>query len=69
MKKVAVFGNAGGGKSTLARRVAEPTRLPLFTHYQWVTKRLVKALFVAPEASPAEMRIFLEAIKQERRNH
>ena len=29
MKKVAVFGNAGGGKSTLARRVAELTRLPL----------------------------------------
>ena len=30
MKKVAVFGNAGGGKSTLARRVAELTRLPLY---------------------------------------
>jgi adenylate kinase family enzyme len=29
MKKVAVFGNAGGGKSTLARRLAELTRLPL----------------------------------------
>lgn len=31
MTKVAVFGNAGGGKSTLARRLAEVTRLPLFT--------------------------------------
>ncbi len=31
MKKVAVFGNAGGGKSTLARRLAEVTRLPLHT--------------------------------------
>jgi len=29
MKKVAVFGNAGGGKSTLARRLAEITRIPL----------------------------------------
>lgn len=31
MKKVAVFGNAGGGKSTLARRLAELTRLPLYS--------------------------------------
>ena len=30
MKRVAVFGNAGGGKSTLARRLADATRLPLF---------------------------------------
>lgn len=30
MKKVAVFGNAGGGKSTLARRLAELTQLPLY---------------------------------------
>lgn len=29
MKKVAIFGNAGGGKSTLARRLAELTRIPL----------------------------------------
>ena len=29
MKRVAVFGNAGGGKSTLARRLAETTGLPL----------------------------------------
>lgn len=29
MKRVAVFGNAGGGKSTLARRLAALTRLPL----------------------------------------
>ena len=29
MKRVAVFGNTGGGKSTLARRLAELTRLPL----------------------------------------
>jgi adenylate kinase family enzyme len=31
VKKVAVFGNAGGGKSTLARRLAELTGLPLYS--------------------------------------
>ena len=30
MERVAVFGNAGGGKSTLARKLAELTRLPLY---------------------------------------
>jgi len=30
MKKVAIFGNAGGGKSTLAKRLAEVTGLPLY---------------------------------------
>jgi adenylate kinase family enzyme len=30
MKRVAVFGNAGGGKSTLARNLAELTGLPLY---------------------------------------
>jgi adenylate kinase family enzyme len=30
MKRVAVFGNAGGGKSTLAKRLAAVTRLPLY---------------------------------------
>jgi adenylate kinase family enzyme len=29
MKRVAVFGNTGGGKSTLAKRLAEITRLPI----------------------------------------
>jgi len=29
MRKVAIFGNAGGGKSTLARRLAARTGLPL----------------------------------------
>jgi adenylate kinase family enzyme len=31
MKRVAVFGNAGGGKSTLSQRLAEITGLPLYT--------------------------------------
>jgi adenylate kinase family enzyme len=113
VKKVAVFGNAGGGKSTLARRLAELTQLPLypldmiqfraggdrvphdeylkahaellqrdawiidgfgcaasawqrfacadtlvyvdlpvFTHFRWVTKRLVKGLWMTPEGWP-----------------
>jgi adenylate kinase family enzyme len=30
VKKVAVFGNAGGGKSTLSRKLAELTDLPLY---------------------------------------
>jgi adenylate kinase family enzyme len=113
MKKVAVFGNAGGGKSTLAKRLADLTQLPLYpldtikyrtgggevphkeylkahadllrkdewiidgfgcvastwerfsaadtliyidlpliTHYRWVTKRLIKGLFMTPEGWP-----------------
>lgn len=92
MKRVAVFGNAGGGTSTLARRLAVLTGLPLypldliefrpgggavphedypqahaellqreawiivdlplFTHFRWVTKRLVKGIFVTPEGWP-----------------
>ena len=37
MQRVAVFGNAGGGKSTLARRLAALTRLPLHVvdRMQW----------------------------------
>jgi adenylate kinase family enzyme len=30
MKKVAIFGNTGGGKSTLAKQLAEITGLPLY---------------------------------------
>lgn len=113
MKRVAIFGNAGGGKSTLARQLAEATGLPLYsldqikyqpgggelphaeylnvhsrllseeqwiidgfgcvssawerfsvadtlvyidlpllTHGMWVTKRLIKGLFVNPEGWP-----------------
>jgi len=113
VKKVAVFGNAGGGKSTLARKLAALTGLPLYpvdmmqfraggakvphdeylkshgellrtetwiidgygcresawerfavadtlvyidlplsTHLLWVTKRLLKGIFVKPEGWP-----------------
>lgn len=31
MRKIAVFGNAGAGKSTLARQLAEATGLPLYS--------------------------------------
>ena len=31
MKRIAIFGNAGGGKSALARRLTELTALPLHT--------------------------------------
>ncbi len=31
MKKIAVFGNTGGGKSTLAKQLAEITQLPLYS--------------------------------------
>jgi len=30
MKRVAIFGNTGAGKSTLAKHLAELTRLPLY---------------------------------------
>jgi len=113
LKRVAIFGNAGGGKSTLARRLTGITGLPLhsldlikyrvgggevphpeyleaharilsgeswiidgfgcvasawerfeaadtlvyvdlplYVHYIWVTKRLIKGIFVAPEGWP-----------------
>ena len=117
MKRVAVFGNAGGGKSTLAKRLAQLAALPLhpldliqyragggqvpddefleahaallrepewiidgygsvasawqrfaaadtlvyidlpvLTHYRWVTKRLIKGLFMNPEGWPKTVR-------------
>ena len=53
MKRVAVFGNAGGGKSTLARKLAELTQLPLY----------VVDMFLR---SAREMSVFLDAVKIER---
>ena len=44
VKKVAVFGNAGGGKSTLSRKLAELTDLPLYRtyhlqHHRWTQQK------------------------------
>ncbi|WP_303908148.1 hypothetical protein [Thiohalomonas denitrificans] len=127
MRRVAVFGNAGGGKSTLARQLAGITRLPLhsldtikyrpgggevphneylqihsellrgdewiidgfgcvpsawerfsaadtliyvdlslFTHYVWVTKRLVKGLIVTPEGWPENSPIWSSTLNSYR---
>ena len=127
MRRVAVFGNAGGGKSTLARQLARITRLPLhaldtikykpgggevphteylqihsellradewiidgfgcvpsawerfsaadtliyvdlplFTHYVWVTKRLVKGLVVTPEGWPEHSPMWSSTLKSYR---
>ena len=127
MKRVAVFGNAGGGKSTLAKRLAALTGLPLYpldlmqyrpggdavphedylqahaevmrrdawiidgfgcvasawerfakadtlvyvdlplaTHHWWVTKRLLKGLFVDPEGWPANSPIWTSTLQSYR---
>jgi adenylate kinase family enzyme len=127
MKRVAIFGNAGGGKSTLARELAAITGLPLAVvdelqylpggakvpyeeylrahatllatdewiidgfgciksvwerfeaadtlihvdlplavHVLWVTKRLVKGLFVAPQGWPEKSPIISSSISSYR---
>ncbi len=127
MKRIAIFGNAGGGKSTLARELAAITGLPLqaldklkyragggevpyeeylrahtalissaewiidgfgciksvwerldaadtlihvdlslATHFLWVTKRLVKGLFVTPEGWPERSPIISSSIQSYR---
>ncbi len=124
MKRVAIFGNAGGGKSTLARELAAITGLPLYAidkikfrpggaevpheeylqlhtalvgrdewiidgfesiklawerfeaadtlvhvdlplavHALWVTKRLVKGLFVDPEGWPERSPVISSSIQ------
>jgi adenylate kinase family enzyme len=123
VRRVAIFGNAGGGKSTLARRLAEITGLPLHAvdrlqfrdgggavpeadflahhaallrqdtwiiegfggigpawerfaqadtlihvdlplpiHLWWVTKRLVRGVFVNPEGWPARSPIWSSSL-------
>jgi adenylate kinase family enzyme len=127
MKRVAIFGNAGGGKSTLARELAYITGLPLqaldklmyqvggdavpyeeylqahtalvnkdewiidgfgciksvwerfeaadtlihvdlplATHFLWVTKRLIKGMFVTPEGWPEKSPIISSSIQSYR---
>jgi shikimate kinase len=72
MKKVAVLGNTGGGKSTLAKRLAELTRLPLYPidlilapKYRQLIADAAASKRVHHLKSPAEMAAFLEAIKRE----
>jgi adenylate kinase family enzyme len=127
MRRVAVFGNAGGGKSTLARRLAAATQLPLhvidemqfraggvavpqeeylqnhaemlsraewiidgfggvraawerfsaadtlvlvdlplITHYWWVTKRLIRALFATPQGWPPDSPVWSSSMSSYR---
>jgi len=127
MRKVAVFGNAGGGKSTLGRRLAELTGLPLyvvdmmqfgrggakvpddeflqmhadllrrdewiidgfgniatawerfaaadtliyvdlplFIHFRWVTKRLIKGLFADPPGWPEDSPLWSSSMQSYR---
>ena len=127
VKKVAVFGNAGGGKSRLARRLAELTGLPLyvvdmmqfrpggakvphneflqahadllrcdewiidgfgdmatawerfavadtlvyvdlplFTHFRWVTKRLITGLIAAPPGWPENSPLWSSSLQSYR---
>jgi adenylate kinase family enzyme len=127
VRRVAIFGNAGGGKSTLARRLAATTGLPLHAvdrmrfrdgggpvpeaeylsrhaellrgeawiiegfgsvetafarfdradtlihvdlplilHRWWVTKRLIKGLFVQPEGWPARSPIWRSSLSSYR---
>ncbi|MBS7791787.1 hypothetical protein KTR66_17440 [Roseococcus sp. SDR] len=127
MRRVAIFGNAGGGKSTLARRLADITGLPLHgvdrlrfrdggglvpeaeyltrhaellrgegwiiegfgsvgtaferfdaadtlihvdlplvVHRWWVTKRLIKGVFVNPEGWPARSPVWRSSLSSYR---
>jgi adenylate kinase family enzyme len=127
MKKIAVFGNAGGGKSTLSKKLSEITGLPLYAldkikfesegvvvpdqdyksahekilagdqwiidgfgsietvwqrldladclifidlplyvHFWWVTKRMIKGSFKTPEGWPEKSPIFKSSISSYR---
>ena len=58
MKKVAVFGNTGGGKSTLSQRLAEITDLP------WVPIDSLQYQSGGREVSPAEFKTAHDALLQ-----
>lgn len=59
MKKVAVLGNAGGGKSTLSQRLAKITGLP------WVPLDSLQYQPGGREVSPAEFKAAHDALLQQ----
>ena len=59
MNKVAVFGNAGGGKSTLSRRLAEITELP------WVPLDSIQFQPGGSEVPHAEFKAAHDALLQQ----
>ncbi len=59
MKKVAVFGNAGGGKSTLSQRLADMTGLP------WVPLDSIKYQPGGGEVPPAEFKAAHDALMEQ----
>ncbi|NJN20647.1 MAG: adenylate kinase [Leptolyngbya sp. RL_3_1] len=59
MKKVAVFGNAGGGKSTLSKRLADITGLP------WVALDLIKYKPGGGEVSAQEYKAAHDQLMQQ----
>ncbi|MGF1461336.1 MAG: hypothetical protein ACFBSG_20200 [Leptolyngbyaceae cyanobacterium] len=59
MKRVAVFGNAGGGKSTLSQRLADLTGLP------WVPLDAMKYQPGGGEVSQAEFKAAHDALLQQ----
>jgi hypothetical protein len=59
MKKVAVFGNAGGGKSTLSQRLADMTGLP------WVPLDSIKYQPGGGELPHAEFKAAHDALLQQ----
>ena len=61
MKKVAVFGNAGGGKSTLSQRLADMTGLP------WMPIDAMKYKTGGDEVSHAEFKAAHTALLQQNR--
>lgn len=59
MNKIAVFGNAGGGKSTLSKKLAEMTGLP------WVPLDLIKYQPGGSEVPHAEFKVAHDDLLQQ----
>lgn len=63
MKRVAVFGNAGGGKSMLARHLAELTLLPLYRF------DLIRFKVREPHLAPGHRQLVADASRSRRVHH